>query len=145
MYMPKTYMTQDVLSQVLAEFEWPAPYTLEDWLPDGIAMIFPKCTLFFVEGFESEMILEFLLPEDTGLDKSVTLKEALLAISPDRERGAPPTPGLIRDFSPHASLDAVKIRLRNLCTIVLTHFQACILGDFSWVERYKAYYAHKQV
>jgi hypothetical protein len=141
MYMPKTYMTQEVLTQVLSEFEWPAPYVLEDWLPDGIAMVFPKCNLFFVEGFESNMLLEFL-SDDTGLDSSVTLKEALLAFG-SVHTGAPDTPGLIDDFSPYPSVDVVKNRLRNLCKIVLTHFRTCLLGDYSWVERYKAYYANK--
>lgn len=144
MYTPETYFTQEVLSEVLSEFEWPAPYKLEDWLPDGIAMVFPKCCLFFMEGFESSMLLKFV-PEDTGLDASLTLEEALLAFAPESSRtGAPYTPGLILDQSPYASVDVVKNRLRDLCKIILTHFQACLLGDFSWVERYKAYYANKR-
>ena len=51
MYYPKEYMTVEVVSEVMSELEWPAPYTIEEDLPDGIAVLFPKCTLYFVEGF----------------------------------------------------------------------------------------------
>jgi hypothetical protein len=138
MYHPAEYMTVEVVSEVLSEFEWPAPYTLEDDLPDGIAMVFPKCTLYFVEGFESDMYLEFLA-EDTGLDNSVTLKQVLVSM------GGIPTPKLkvIDDLSRGASLATVKNGLRILCTIILTHFRSSILGDFGWVEHYKAYRARR--
>lgn len=143
MYHPERYMTVEVLAEVLAEYEWPAPYTLEDWLPDGIVMAFPKSNLFFVEGFEGDMTLKFL-PEDTGMDQTLTIEHALLAIGPDPEHtGGPLTPNLINDRSPHASLDKVKNGIRDLCTIILTHFQDCILGDFSWVAAYQAYLASK--
>ncbi len=133
----------EVLSEVLSEFEWPAPYTLEDELPDGIVMSFPNCNLFFVEGFESEMTLE-LPPSETGMDRSMTIEHALLAISADPEgSGGVQTPGLINDRSPAASLDKVKNGIRDLCKMLLTHLEACILGDFSWVDKYKAYLAHK--
>lgn len=134
-------MTMEVLSEVLSELEWPAPYTLEDELPDGIVMSFPDCDLFFMEGFESEMVLEFP-PSRTGMDRSLTLDHALLALSPDPAgSGGLPTPGLINDRSPAPSVDKVKNGIRDLCKMVLTHLQPCILGDFSWVDKYKAHLA----
>jgi hypothetical protein len=48
MYAPKKHLTEAVLAEVLAEFEWPAPYTLEDWQPDGIGVLFPTCILVCV-------------------------------------------------------------------------------------------------
>jgi hypothetical protein len=59
MYMPPRFLTVDVLAGVLAERSWPAPYTLEDDLPDGIEIVLPRCTLFASEGFESEMTIRF--------------------------------------------------------------------------------------
>lgn len=130
-----------VASEVLSEFAWPAPYTLEDWLPDGIAMVFPRCTLLYAEGFESDMALKFL-PDDTGLDDTLTLTHALLALkaAPDRAN-LPPDPPLINDVTPAASLDKVKNGIRDLSTLVLTYLRPCLLGDFSWVEAYKAFAA----
>jgi hypothetical protein len=137
MYNPPKFMTMKVLAEVLAEFKWPAPYTLEDELPDYIAVVFPKCTLFFEEGFESNMGLRFSA-DNTGLDMDVKLKDVLVSMG-----GVGNTPGLIKHFAPTASLDKVKNGIRDLCTIILTHFRSSILGDFNWVEKYKAYNADK--
>lgn len=136
MYTPQHYLTMDVLAEVLAEREWPAPYRLENYLPDGIAAVFPKCTLFFEEGFESDMEVSFLV-EDTGLDEPVTLKDILIS------RGGVDTPGLINFFSPHASLDKVKNEVRDLCTIFMTHFRGMLDGDFAWVDDYRKYLARR--
>jgi hypothetical protein len=131
-------MTMEVLADVLSEFDWPAPYVLEDELPDGIVMRFPRSSLFFVEGFEGDMALEFL-PEDTGTDQKLTVGHALSVIVPESTRkGGPITLNLIDDESPYASLEKVKNGIRDLCTIALTHLQPCILGDFGWVAAYKA-------
>lgn len=139
MYEPKKYLTMQVASEVLAEFEWPERYVLEDWSPDGIAMIFPKCTLIFSEGFESDMDLVFSA-EDTGLDETLTLTDALLAIrSTSDPASLPPAPALIRDHIPHASLEKVKIGIRNLSMLILTYLPSCMLGDFSWVGAYRAF------
>jgi hypothetical protein len=131
MYNPPTFLTIELLAEVLAEFEWPAEYTLEEELPDGIFMVFSRCNLFFTEGFESEMGLE-LVPADTGLDTNVTLAHALQVIR--AQPGAPTMPALIAYFSPAASLDKVMNGIRDLCTLALTYLKPCILGDFSWVK-----------
>ena len=131
-------MTMDVLTEVLVEFEWPAPYTLENWLPDGIAVVFPKCSLFFEEGFESDIELT-ISAENTDLDKAMKLREILIAMG-----GVGNTPGLINQFAPTASLDKVKNGIRDICTILLTHFKSSILGDISWVAAHKTSLASKQ-
>lgn len=139
MYEAKRYLTVQVASEVLSEFEWPAAYTLIDRLPEGVAMVFPKCTPVFSEGFESDMTLRFL-PVDTGLKETVTLRHAVVAIKSihDREH-LPPAPALIGDPNPYASLDKVKNGIRDLSTLVLTYLRPCLLGDFSWVEVYKTF------
>jgi len=135
-YHPQQYMTIEVLAEILQEFEWPAPYTLEDDLPSGIVMCFPKCNLYFVEGFESDMDLLFLT-KDTHTNYNLELGHALSVIVPESERdGKPITPDLIDYWTPEASLEKVQNGIRNLCTIVLYHLKPCILGDFSWVEKY---------
>ncbi len=138
MYSPPTFMTQLVLAEVLAEFQWPAPYELEEFLPDGIEVRFPKCTLFFCEGFESDMFLEFD-GDDTGEDVPLKLVHAMMVVAAESEPGKRPlTPGLVTHFEAGASLKKVEVELRNICMVLLTHFQACILGDFSWVAKYHA-------
>ena len=39
MYNPPTFLTVALLFEVLAEFDWPARYALEDDLPDGVSMM----------------------------------------------------------------------------------------------------------
>lgn len=145
MYTPPSFMTLEVVSEVVSQFDWPASYTLEDDLPDGVVMEFPGCRLFFVEGFEGEISIKFL-PRDTGLKTSLTMAEALLGLRSAQAAGVSSGPklDLFNDRSPRASLDKVKHGLHDQCVIVLAHFRDCLLGDFSWVETYKTYYARKQ-
>jgi hypothetical protein len=138
MYMPEKFLTVDVLAEEVAKFQWPAAYKLVDYHPDGIAMVFPKCTLFFEEGFESHMELMFLA-KDTGLDNVVKLTEVLVSMG-----GVRGTPNLIDEGVGGASLETVQIGIHNICTIILAHFPRTPLGDFSWVEKYKAYRASKK-
>jgi hypothetical protein len=140
MYNPRDYLTEKVAAEVLAEFQWPAPYQLDDCLPDGIAVIFPKCTLLFSEGFESDMELYFS-PEDTGFDESITLTGALISLREIDPARLGPNPPLIDKHIPGASLEKVQIGIRNLSMLMLAHLPTCMLGDFSWLEAYKAYRA----
>ncbi len=135
-YNPPSYMTLEVLSAILKEFKWPAPYTLEDDLPDGIVMRFPNSNLYFCEGLDSEMCLKFLT-EDTHTSYNLQIAHALLVMVPESQRdGKPITPGLLDYWIPGASLEKVETQIRNLCKIVLYHLKPCILGDFSWVKEY---------
>ncbi|HHG84499.1 MAG TPA: hypothetical protein ENJ82_07110 [Bacteroidetes bacterium] len=131
-----SYLTLDVLRSVLQEFTWPSAFELEDDLPDGIIVIFPKCQLCFSEDYLGEVYLSFL-PEDTGAQQMLQVGHAILALHPESERGEGPlTPGLIEDISVTASLEKVQNGLRDLCTIVLTHLQDTLQGDFSWAKAY---------
>ncbi|MBP9106491.1 MAG: hypothetical protein KBF56_07035 [Gemmatimonadaceae bacterium] len=125
-------LTRAVLTEVLAERAWPGPLRLDDYLPDGIAMVLPKCTLFFEEGFESDMSVWFDA-DQVGLDEPVSLRDIMIS------RGGIETPGLVRRFSPRASLDKVKDEVRDLCTILFTHFRSSLDGDFVWVPAYRAH------
>ncbi len=132
------FLSMEVLAPILKEYDWPAAYTFDDDSPGGIIMRFPKCSIMIVEGYLSNMQMYFL-PEDTHYDYNLTLGHALLALIPERERGPGPlTPGLIEDLSIYGSLEKVQNGIRDLCTILLYHLKPCILGDFSWVVKYKA-------
>lgn len=137
LYMPPKFLTTEVLAAVVAEFVWPETYTLKDWRPDGIAMIFPRCTLVFYEGFESEMELIFR-PEETKLQRTASMNQVLFS------QGGPDTPGLIDYFSPEASLEKVQNEIRNLSTTVLYHFRSSLLGDFAWVPAYREYLENRE-
>jgi hypothetical protein len=136
MYNPPTFLTPEVLAGVLAEFSWPAPYTLEDDRPDGIVVKFPLCHLYVSEGFESNMDLTFL-PESTGLDESVSVAVALEALRTAPARVLPPPPSLLNYFSPQASLEKVVNELRDLCTLLSIYFQSALVGNFDWIGTYK--------
>jgi hypothetical protein len=145
MYHIEKHLTLEVAAEVVSRFEWPAPYTLEDELPDGIMMIFPACRLLLAEGFEGEVAIRFLV-RDTGLPSSVDMDSALNALVSEAERAGAPFPrrsdlGLIRDASHQGSLDRVKNELHDQCAITLAYFRNSLLGDFRWVESYRAYLA----
>jgi hypothetical protein len=129
-----------VLSEVLAEFSWPAGYVLDDDRPDGIEIRLPRCHLYVSEGFESDMQLKSL-PESTGLDRSVSIADALAALRKDPQRAFPARPKLLDFFSPQASLDKVKNELRDLFTLLFTYFHPSLSGDFEWIAAYRRYSA----
>ena len=135
MYNPPRFLTPAVLGEVLAEFPWPAPYTVTADF-DGIEVRLPRCHLYVTEGFESDMDLAFL-PECTGLDDMVSVGDALRALRADPDRPLPPEPKLINYFSPNASLDKVKNELRDLFTLIFTYFRASLEGSFDWVTAYR--------
>src|SRR5262249_432771 len=112
MYDPPRFLTPAVLAEVMAEFSWPAPYTLKSDF-DGIEVDLPRCHPYVTEGFESETDLAFL-PESTGLDEMVSVGDALRSKIADPNTTMPPEPKLINFFSPEASLAKVKNDLRDL-------------------------------
>jgi len=137
MYDPPRFMTPQVLAEVLAEFQWPAGYTLHRD-SDGIEIRLPRCHLYAMEGFESGMDLAFL-PESTGLDDMVSVGDAIRVLSTDPARVMPPEPALINFSAGATSLDKVKNDLRDLVTLLFTYFRPSLDGDFSWVTTYLAH------
>lgn len=136
MYDPPKYLTPAVLAEVMAEFPWPAPYTLKaDY--DGIEVALPRCHLYVTEGFESDLDLAFL-PESTGLGEMVSISDVLRVLSADPRGVLPPEPKLINFFGPGASLEKVKNGLHDLFTLLFTYFRPSLEGDFDWIETYRA-------
>ncbi len=130
MYHPPRFLTVALLEELLSAFEWPTPYSLEDAQPDGVIMHLSACSLFFCEGFEGEMFVEFL-SENTGVDLPLKLFHALQVHRPAVD--APPLK-LINNTEPAASLSKVRDGILDLCTILLARLQPVLEGDFSWVQ-----------
>jgi hypothetical protein len=138
MYEPQKFLTVALASEVLQKLEWPVPYVFEDWLPDGVAMVFPNCTLMFSEGFESDMDLTLSSPD--AAPDVVLLTDFLLMLRATADRKSrPPEPTLTGTHIPQASREKVESGLHNLALLALTFAHHCILGDFSWMESYSAF------
>lgn len=136
MYTPERFMTVELVEQVLREFTWPVPYTLEDCDPDGVAMDFAGGTVMFNEGFEGHVRIK-LLADDIELPRSVTLTEVIGAMRDSGE--VPATPKLIGDSSPTTSLDKVRNGIRDQAKLLLTFLPGYFVGDRSWVGIVRPY------
>jgi hypothetical protein len=136
MHNDRGYLTIDLLSNVLSEFQWPSTFSLEDDLPDGIILAFPRSNFVFTEGSDGDVMVRFL-SKDTGGRQGLHLGHALMVYMPLSERStASITPGLIENEWPFPSEEKTKNGIRNACTIMLTHLVLVIDGDFSWVKEY---------
>jgi len=142
MYSPPSFLTPELVTEVLSERTWPAPFTLDDDRPDGIEVRLPRCHLYIAEGFESEMTIKFLA-DSTGLERNVSIKEALIALREDSSRTLPPDPPLIKMFAPAASADKVRNQLRDQLTLLFAFFPSSLDGDFDWIPSYLAMIARR--
>jgi hypothetical protein len=136
MYTTPTFLTVDVLAKVLSEYQWPGSYTLEDELPDGITMELPKCTLYFREGFESDMSIIF---PTVDLDYNVDLTEVLMALRSQNALPDIPAPKPVGKHIPGASLEKVENELRDLCNLLHAYLRPTLDGDFGWVDAVKRF------
>lgn len=130
------FLTLELVEEIMGNFDWPAPYALQEEAL-GIMVSFPKCSYLLQQGFEGDVVLTFL-QKDTQYIYPLKLGHALLAIVPEAERkDSPLTPGLINDQSIYPSEEKMRNYLKDTCTILLFHLQPCLLGDFSWVQKFK--------
>ena len=138
MYSPVQFLTLDLVLQVMAQFDWPAPFSAEDDLPDGVLVKFPACTLYFSDSYDGDIELEFLA-DSPGLKRGFILADALLALIPESQRGdGPLTPGLSQTYEPCASLQKVRTGIDDICRILQFHFLPTLCGDFSWSHQPQA-------
>lgn len=132
-----TYLTLQIIQKITAEFEWPENYTFEDELPDGIAMAFKSREIFFSEGFESEMSLQFF-PEIDGVEYPLNLGHALKVLMPkDEYEGKTNRLNLSNDMS-EPSQNKVENGVRDICKLVQAYmFPYLFEGDDSWIDTYR--------
>ncbi|MCH9687925.1 MAG: hypothetical protein K0V04_41225 [Deltaproteobacteria bacterium] len=132
----ESHLNTAIVEEVLAEYEWPVPWEVEDDLPDGILVHFPASGFALSDDYVGDVHLSFL-EQHTGAG-GVGIPEAMLVLVPEPERPPGPlTPGLISDPSTSPSASKTRNELRDLFTILLTHFRPTLLGDFSWAETYR--------
>ena len=139
------YLTIEVMSEILAEFSWPAPYVFDDSSPIAVVVIFPKSEFLFLEDFENNIHLH-LSNDNTKKNQkfSYSLVEAMTILIPEAKMNKGfHEPEFIDNSSELPSLERVKTDLRSLCIIMQTYLLPSIQGDFSWVERYDAYIRNK--
>ena len=134
--MPERFLTVQLLEKIASEFDWPEEYSLEDDLPDGIIMRFPKSSLYFCEGSDGEVELEFL-SVDTGVD-DLNLVDALTVLVPDYEVNPNPFPHLnLRDDSSiYGTPEKVENGIWDICILVNEYMKPHLKGDFGWVGKF---------
>lgn len=143
MYEPPRFLTPALVADVVGALAWPAPYELEDWLPDGVALVFPRCTVLVREGFESTAALTFLADE-LGLAEDVGVGEAVLALRETRAPASlPAPPALHADASPRASAAKLRHAIHDQAQLLLTYLPEAVLGDHAWVDALRAFRARE--
>lgn len=126
------HLNESIFREVVESFDWPANYTIENDMPDGMILKFPNCSLYFAEGHQGDIRLEFL-PEDTGASVTLGLAHAMMVTPPGAE-----AQNLYRDESPYGSPEKVRHGVHDICATVLARLPHVLRGDFSWVARYQA-------
>ena len=130
MYLSGTMISEQILQASLDQYTWPAPYELENEMPDGINLAFPNSNFFFFEGVNGGVVVEFL-PENTGNSEiTLTIQDALEALAPEVD-----TRGY--DFfsiSGPPSAETLQKGLDKCIHLIHTHLLPVVEGDFGWVE-----------
>ncbi|WP_212005045.1 hypothetical protein [Chitinophaga sp. HK235] len=135
-YDPPTFLTTELVAEIMAEFEWPASYILED---SGlmVEVKFPRCTLFIQEGFDSDLELRFSTA-DTHTRYSLSITHALTYLVPEAEMNPDfKPPKLDTNIGIFPTLQKVESGTRNLCLLMQAYLLPCIKGDFGWVDKLK--------
>lgn len=126
------YLSEAIFREVVESFDWPTSYTIENDLPDGMILKLPNCSLYFAEGLQADIRLEFL-PENTGATGGLGLAHAMMVIPPGQA-----VQGLHRDESPYGSAEKARHGVHDICATVIARLGHVLRGDFSWVARYQA-------
>ncbi|MCB9760865.1 MAG: hypothetical protein H6739_13590 [Alphaproteobacteria bacterium] len=134
------HFTPALLREVAAGFDWPAAYTIEDGLPDGIFLKLPACSLRFSVGEDGYASVR-LSPLGRALSHRLDFSYHL-NLSPHTESDGddPPEPPLAPSSKVPAS--AVRTELHRVCSALLETLKAMLLGDFGWLEPYLNHLRH---
>jgi len=129
-------MTMKMMADIVAEFKWPHEYKLEDDLPDGIILSFPRSHFYFSENRVNGGVRVLFFTEDTG-QPGLELGHALFVFWPEAERVTTKVaPGVSDEYWPFPSEENTRDGIRDACRIILARLRTVIDGDFSWVGAY---------
>ncbi len=133
-----SFLTPILLEKIVAEYQWPIDYTIEDDDPDGVIMEFPNCGLIFSDDCDGGVDVRFF-PEHTNTSYNLHIFHAMQVFVPENKRSNGKIPGLkaIPISSPFPSLDNTTNGIRNACTILTQYLTPVIQGDFTWVDEYR--------
>lgn len=137
MYNPKKFLTKEILIEVLECYKWKENYEISegDCSVDGIKVRFPKCILFFREGFESDMSLYLGDPYLRSIKYWSSFELINYVFVPElKVKGKPSKPKYLEGLFPFSSSEKVKFELNNLCIAIQYYLQDCLSGDFSWID-----------
>ncbi|NIG55059.1 hypothetical protein [Chitinophaga sp. Cy-1792] len=131
------YISRADFESVIAEFSWPAAYTIDDFVP--FSLKFPKCTIYISEeNFLAHKIKVSFSSSDTDTGCAITLLDALNElVLPEARLNTGFKEPEIGTAANNTSKEMVMDDLRNNCWLLLTYFTPHINGDFSWVERFR--------
>ncbi|NML22294.1 hypothetical protein HHL16_15525 [Pseudoflavitalea sp. G-6-1-2] len=144
MYNPETYFSKEVLERVLQQYDWPEKYELIKSPPSSVIVRFSRCTVVFVEGFDSNM-RAFFLNKDTGrndMQGCLQVYDAVRALELTHHLTEADITLLegAKSLPVFPSLEKVEQGLRNLCIHLQVYLLPCIQGNFDWVSEYNRQY-----
>jgi len=133
-----SFLTPSLLQEIVAEFQWPIDYRIEDNDPDGVIMEFPDCGLIFSEDCDGGVDVRFFA-EQTKTNYNLRIFHAMQVFVPENKRTNGKIPGLntIPIRSPFPLLENTTNGIRNACTILTQFLMPVVQGDFTWVEEYR--------
>ncbi|NIG55058.1 hypothetical protein [Chitinophaga sp. Cy-1792] len=131
------YISHADFKAVIAEFSWPAAYTICDIV--SFSLDFEKCSVWFHEQhFNAHRVIVSFSSVDTDTGCAIALLDALNDLLLPEARLNPEfkEPEIITAAN-NTSKEMVLDDLRNNCRLLLKYFTPHINGDFSWVERFR--------
>lgn len=135
-YDTPEFLTEKLLKEELEKFEWPEEYTIT-WVPDSLMVIFPKCKIYFREGFESNM--SALIFDTNSPERQWSTFDLIHYVyRPIKEKeDSFVEPEYHNRMDGFASEEKVRCGVADLCLSVQTYLMDCLKGDFSAAYEYE--------
>ena len=122
-------LNESLVAEEIAQFDWPVPYELEDDMPDGINVCFPRSNFFFMEGLEGRISVGFLKGDTKIKDMNLTIQDALEVLAPEVNTRATYD---FFDIPGEKSEEKVRAGIKRCLGFIHEHLQGVVQGDFSW-------------
>lgn len=135
-YNPPTFLTEELLNEELEKFKWSEKYSI-DWASNGLMVVFPKCKVYFQEGFESNMSASIF--DLTFKKKYWEIYDLVNYVyEPIKQNeNSFVEPEYHHRMDGFASEEKVRCGIEDLCLTIQTYLMDCINGDFSAAYEYE--------